>query len=132
MVGLVVVSHSRRLAEGVKELLDQMVKANVRVEFVGGAPLEPRLIGTDPIGVKEAIIRVMDSSGVLIIGDLGSAIISSKAAIKMLPHEIRDKVVIADAPLVEGSFAAAVEISAGGGLDDAKKAAEDAKNLRKI
>ena len=132
MVGVVVVSHSRRLAEGVKELLDQMVKGNVRVEFVGGVPSEPRLMGTDPMGVKEAIVRVMDSSGVLIIGDLGSAIISSKTAIKMLPNEIRNKVVIADAPLVEGSFAAAVEISSGGGLDDAKRAAEDAKGLRKI
>jgi len=132
VVGIVIVSHSRKLAEGVKELLDQMVKGNVKVELVGGVTAEPGTLGMSPMSVKEAIVKVMDSEGVLIIGDMGSAILSSKTAIKMLAPEMKEKVVIADAPLVEGSFAAAVEISAGGGLEDAKRAAEESKSLRKI
>ncbi len=132
MVGIVIVSHSKRLAEGVKELLNQAVKGNVIVESVGGLTIDPKVIGTDPLAIKRAILHVMDRGGVLIVCDLGSAIISSKAAIKMLPKEIGEKVTIADAPLVEGSFAAAVEISSGGSLNDAKNAAEDSKNLRKV
>jgi len=132
MVGIVIVSHSKKLAEGVKELVEQMVSERINMEVVGGISRAPGKLGTDPLKVKEVIAKVMDNDGVLIFGDLGSAILGSKAAIKMLPQDIREKVVIVNAPLVEGVFAAAVELSVGGKLEEAKRAAEESRNLLKI
>ncbi|RLE77478.1 MAG: PTS mannose transporter subunit IID [Thermoprotei archaeon] len=132
MVGIVIISHSKKLAEGVKELVEQMVKGDVKIEAVGGVAVDPNALGTDPIRVKEAIMKVMDEQGVLILGDFGSAILSARVALNMIPPEIRSKIAIANAPLVEGAFVAAVEASTGENLETVKKAAEEARNLRKL
>ncbi|MCD6458046.1 MAG: PTS-dependent dihydroxyacetone kinase phosphotransferase subunit DhaM [Thermoproteales archaeon] len=132
MVGIVIVSHSKKLAEGVKELIEQMVKGEVKIEAVGGVAVDPKALGTDPLRVKEAILKVMDEKGVLILGDFGSAILSARMALNMLPQEIKDKIAIANAPLVEGAFTAAVEASTGEDLETVKKVAEEARNLKKI
>ncbi len=132
MVGIVIISHSKKLAEGVKELVLQMVREGVKIEAVGGVAADPKALGTDPLRVKEAIEKVFDEKGVLIVGDFGSAILSARVALKMLPEEKRKLVAIANAPLVEGAFAAAVEASTGGDLESVKEAAEEARNLKKI
>ncbi|PMP90143.1 MAG: PTS mannose transporter subunit IID [Caldisphaera sp.] len=131
MVGLVIVSHNKKLADSIKEIVEQMIKGKVKIESVGGTSNDPNVLGTDPILIKNAIEKAYDN-GVVILGDFGSSILSSKTAINMLNNDIKHNVVIADAPLVEGAFAAAVSASIGGSITDVKKAAEDAKNLRKI
>ncbi len=131
MVGLVLVSHNKKLADDVKELVEQMVKGKVKIESVGGTSADPNVLGTDPLLVKNAIEKAYDN-GVVILGDFGSSILSAKTAINMLPNEIKPNTVIADAPLVEGAFAAAVAASVGGSIADVKKAAEDAKRLEKL
>lgn len=117
MVGIVIVSHSRRLAEGVAELAREMGGAEVRLETAGG--LEPAggsgepSIGTDAVLVMQAIERAWSDDGVLVMMDLGSAVLSAEMAIDLLGDERRDRVLLCAAPLVEGAVAAAVTAKLG-------------------
>lgn len=129
MVGLVMVSHSASLAAGIKELAGQMAPG-VPMAAVGGTA-DGRL-GTDAILIKQAIEQVAHCDGVLVVVDLGSAVLSTEMALELMAPEIKEKVQLADGPLVEGAVAAAVEASLGKPLAVVKAAAEEAANLRKI
>ncbi len=103
-VGLVLVSHSEKLVEGLAEFLSQIQKG-VPVAIAGGT--DDGELGTSPFKIKEAIERVYSDCGVLVLFDIGSAAMSVEMAIEMLGDE--KKIRVADAPLVEGAYAAAVE-----------------------
>ncbi len=113
MVGIVIVSHSKQLAEGVRELAEQMVQGKVPLAVAGGIedPLNP--LGTDAIQVHQAIASVYSDEGVVVLMDLGSALMSAEMALEFLPEEQRAKVHLWEAPLVEGAIAAAVQAAAG-------------------
>ncbi len=130
MVGIVIVSHSKKLAEGLYELTNQLSQGKVRIIPAGG--MEDGSIGTDAMRILNAVQNAESGDGVLIIADLGSAILSSDMAMEMLDESEKNEVLIADAPFVEGGVAAAVEASLGSGLNRVKKAAEDARALKKI
>jgi phosphocarrier protein FPr len=119
MIGIVIVSHSARLAEGVAELVRGMGGEDVRVATAGGldAPGEP--LGTDAIRVLEAIQRVDSADGVLVLMDLGSAVLSAETALDLLPPERRGHVLLCEAPLVEGAVAAAAQARLGSPLERA-------------
>lgn len=117
MVGLVVVSHSAKLAEGVAELMRGMAGAEVQIVTAGGMDLPDHPLGTDANLIFRAIRQVYSTDGVVVLVDLGSAILSAELAIEMLPLEQRAHVVIAPAPLVEGSVAAAVQARLGSPLE---------------
>ena len=129
LVGIVVVSHSRRLAEGVEELARQMAGEELALEAVGGAP--DGSIGTDADRIAAAIRRADRGAGVLVLGDLGSAILATETAIELLGSSIRGPVVISAGPLVEGAVVAAVQASIGQSLDEVRAAAEEARDLDK-
>jgi PTS hybrid protein len=129
IVGIVIVSHSRRLAEGVAELAVQMAGDEVIVEAIGGGP--DGGLGTDADRIAEAIGRADRGAGVLILGDLGSAILASRTAIELVGPDVGDQVVISSAPLVEGAVVAAVEASIGQSLSAVTAAAEAARTLDK-
>ncbi|MGC9108622.1 MAG: PTS-dependent dihydroxyacetone kinase phosphotransferase subunit DhaM, partial [Infirmifilum sp.] len=86
MVGLVIVSHNKKLADSIKEIVEQMIKGKVKIESVGGTSNDPNVLGTDPILIKNAIEKAYDN-GVVILGDFGSSILSSKTAINMLNND---------------------------------------------
>ncbi len=114
MVGIVVVSHSARLADGVVELAREMGGEDAAIEAAGG--MEDGSIGTDPARVMEAIERAASGGdGVLVLMDLGSALMSAEMAVEMLGDEPR--VALAGAPLVEGAVAAAAAARTGADLD---------------
>lgn len=117
MVGLVVVSHSAHLAAGVAELMRGAAGADVKIAAVGGMDLPGHPLGTDANLILDAIRQVYSPEGVVILADLGSAILSTEVALEMLPPEERARVVIAPAPFVEGSIAAAVQAKLGSPLD---------------
>ena len=131
MVGIVVVSHSTRIASGVAELAGQMAGTDVAIESAGGTG--DGGLGTDERSVREAIGRADRGSGVVVLGDLGSSILTVRHLL-----EVRDEaggnghVRLADAPLVEGALAAAVAASAGVDLDAVVRAAEEARDVRKL
>ena len=125
MVGIVIVSHSRRLAEGAAELAREMGGADVRLEIAGGLDLPDSPIGTDAVKVLEAIVRAWSDDGVLVLMDLGSAVLSAEMALEMLPDEQRARVLLSDAPLIEGVVAAAVTAKLGSPLE---QVASEARN----
>ncbi|RKD23588.1 dihydroxyacetone kinase DhaM subunit [Caminicella sporogenes DSM 14501] len=130
MVGIVIVSHSEKIAEGVVELCSQMAQGEVKVIAAGGT--EDGRIGTDAVRIMEAIKKANSGDGVLILVDMGSAIMSTQLALDLLDEDLKNNVVIVDAPIVEGSIGAVVQASIGSCLQEVKKVAEESKNLKKI
>lgn len=128
MVGVLIVSHSKKAAEGIYELAIQMAGKDHRVLAVGG--MEDGSIGTDAIRIKEGIEQANDGDGVVLLADLGSGILSSQMAIDLLEEDI--EVEIADAPILEGAISAAVQAAIGGTLKEVVEAAELAKQVSKL
>jgi PTS hybrid protein len=127
VVGIVVVSHSSELAEGLADLAAQMAGPDVRIEAAGGLP--DGSLGTDEDRVRAAIKAADQGSGVVILGDLGSAILTVRS---VLDRHGNGHVRLADAPIVEGAIAAAVTASADMPLDDVVRSAEDARGAGKL
>lgn len=113
MIGIVIVSHSKQLALGVRELAAQMVQGQVSIAVAAGIEDPDNPLGTDPIQVYEAIASVFSDDGVLVLMDLGSALLSAEMAIEFLPEAQQQKVYLCEAPLVEGAIAAVVAAAAG-------------------
>ena len=128
MVGLVVVSHSRELAEGVVALAREMGGAELALEAAGGLE-EPGALGTDPERVRAAVERAMSDDGVLVLMDLGSALMSAEMAIELLADG-GDRVRLSEAPLVEGAVAAAVSARGGGTIDEVAAEARGALAMK--
>ncbi len=122
MVGLVIVSHSAKLAEGVAELAAQMAGPEVRIAVAGGLD-EPGALGTDATRVLAAIDEAWSDDGVLVLLDLGSAVLSAGLAADLLDDERRERVLLTAAPLVEGAVSAAVAAGLGDSLDLVAEAA---------
>lgn len=128
MVGIVLVSHSVRLAEGVAELLGALTGGTVEIAPAGGD--SDGGLGTDGERIAEAMERAAaGGDGAIVLVDIGSAILSVLAA---LAERDGDDVRIVDAPLVEGGVAAAVTASTGATLDEVAAAAEEARGARKL
>ncbi|MEH2077910.1 MAG: phosphoenolpyruvate--protein phosphotransferase [Nostoc sp.] len=112
-IAIVIVSHSKQLALGVRELAAQMVQGQVSIAVAAGIDDPENPLGTDPIQVYEAIASVFSDDGVLVLMDLGSALLSAEMAIEFLPEAQQQKVYLCEAPLVEGAIAAVVAAAAG-------------------
>jgi dihydroxyacetone kinase phosphotransfer subunit len=116
-VAMVLVSHSSRLAEGTRELAEQVAQGAVPIIAVGGA--EDGSLGTNAVAIAAAIESLAATDGVegvLVLMDLGSAILSTETALDLLSDVVRPLVRLVDAPFVEGAVAAAVEASVGSDL----------------
>lgn len=129
MVGIVIVSHSAKVAEGIREMAAQMAKPGQRIVAAGGADAGD--IGTDAVRIFEAIKMADAGSGVVVLVDLGSAILSTETALELLDEGARARVRIADAPILEGAISAAVQASLGGSLAEVAATAEGARELHK-
>ncbi|MGH2736034.1 MAG: dihydroxyacetone kinase phosphoryl donor subunit DhaM, partial [Actinomycetota bacterium] len=133
MVALVVVSHSAVIARGVVELARQMAGPEVVIEAVGGTLVtddrgaEVEEIGTDAVAIMEAIERADSADGVVVLMDLGSAVLSTEMALEMLDEGTAGRVSLCPAPLVEGAVGAAT--AARLGLERAEVAAEARRGL---
>ncbi|MEL7632738.1 dihydroxyacetone kinase phosphoryl donor subunit DhaM [Sporomusa sphaeroides] len=130
MVGIVVVSHSAKIAEGICELAGQMAAAGQMLIAAGG--MADGSIGTDAVRIRAAIEAADTGDGVLVMVDLGSAVLSAELAIDMLGATDKARVAIADAPILEGTIAAAVDASIGQSLAGVLATAEAARNLQKL
>jgi len=129
-VGLVLVSHSARLAEGLRELVEQVAQGRVPVGVAAGAA--EGALGTNALDIAAAIESLDAAEGVVVLVDLGSAVLSAETALDELAPDLRARVRMADAPFVEGAVAAAVESSVGSGLDAVLATAEAARALGKL
>jgi dihydroxyacetone kinase phosphotransfer subunit len=117
------VSHSAKIAEGTADMVHQMVGNSVPVAYTGGNA--DGGLGTDVGSIIRAIDRAWSDAGVVILVDLGGAETNSEMAIEMLEADRRNKVLLCDAPLVEGSIIAAAEASGGAAIEQVKSMAEE-------
>lgn len=124
-VGIVLVSHSAALACGTRDLLAQVAGPEVRVEPAGGT--DEGGLGTSAAKIEEAAGRAETGAGVLVLADLGSAVLTARAVL-----EDRPGVLLADAPFVEGAVAAAVLASTGADLETVAGAAREARDVPKF
>lgn len=129
MVGIVVVSHSAKVAEGICELARQMAAPEQKLVPAGG--MADGSIGTDAFKIQAAIEAANTGDGVLVLVDLGSAVMSAELAVDMLADPLKSRVVIANAPILEGAIAAAVDASIGQPLVSVVATAEGARELSK-
>ena len=123
MVGLVLVSHSRPVAEAVSNLVRKTVSGDLPLACSGGMGDDRAELGTNAVEIQEAINAVYSEDGVLVLMDMGSAILSAETAKEFLGPEQHEKVRLTSAPLVEGAIAAAVQAQLGASLDEVAKAA---------
>ena len=122
-VGIVIVSHSPKVAEGTADMVRQMVGDEVPLAWCGGDPGGG--LGTSVEAILGAIDTAWSESGVAILVDLGGAETNSEMAIELQPPERRGRVVVCNAPIVEGAVMAATEASGGSALDEVKRTAEE-------
>ncbi len=125
MIGIVVVSHSRALADAAVALAADMVDADRRPQIRMAAGLDADTFGTDASAVAAAISDVDGPDGVLVLLDLGSAVLSAEMALEFVDTEVAKRVVLSSAPLVEGLVAAVVTASTGATLDAVAEEALD-------
>ena len=131
MVGIVIVSHSWKIAEGVCDLAREMAHGHEGIIPAGG--LDDGSTGTDAQRIADAIVEADAGDGVVILADIGSAIMSAESAIEILEDEGRGiNAVIADAPIVEGAVCAVVEAAGGGSIESGWSAAEESREANKL
>lgn len=122
-VGIVIVSHSPKVAEGAADMVRQMVGDSVAVAHTGGN--DAGGLGTSVARIVAAIESVWGEAGVAVLIDLGGAETNTEMAIEMLPEARQTRVVICNAPIVEGAVIAATEASGGSSLEQVRAAAEE-------
>lgn len=122
-VGIVIVSHSPLVAEGAADMVRQMVGDDVPLAWCGGNP--DGGLGTSVEAIIAAIDRAWSDRGVAILVDLGGAETNSEMAIEMLDGDRARKVVVCNAPVVEGAVMAATEASGGASLAEVRATAEE-------
>ncbi len=125
MIGIVVVSHSRALAETAVALADEMVPADSGLRIAVAAGTAGGGFGTDATAVASAIEQVDGPGGVLVVLDLGSAVLSAELALELVAPDVAGRVRISSGPLVEGLVAASVLAATGADLERVAAEAED-------
>ena len=127
-MGIVVVSHSPDLARAAVSLALQMVHGPApRVEVAAGT--EGDRLGTDAARVADAIVDADSGAGVVVIMDLGSAVLSAEMAVELLP-DLSIQTRLVSAAFVEGIFAAVIAAAGGASLDAVARDAEDALSAK--
>jgi phosphoenolpyruvate---glycerone phosphotransferase subunit DhaM len=128
-VGLVLVSHSVALAEGAAQLAEQIGGGTVAIIPAGGT--DDGRLGTSAEKVADAVRRADSGAGVVILPDLGSAVLTVRALLAD-PEQLPAPLELVDAPFVEGAVAATVTAAVGGDIKAVAAAAEEARNARKL
>jgi PTS hybrid protein len=124
-VGIVFVSHSRQLADGLVALAGQMAGS---VALVAAGGTDDDGIGTSFVKVTDGIQQAQQGAGVVVISDLGSALLIAETVHDTLPDEERERVIVVDVPFVEGGVAAGVAAESGADLRAVVEAAESARS----
>jgi dihydroxyacetone kinase phosphotransfer subunit len=130
MIGLLIVSHSEKAAEGIREIALEMGGDDETIAAVGGDP--DGGIGSSITDIQAALETLLEAvDGVVILADLGSAVMNAETAIEMVESD--KDVVVADAPILEGALnAAASTTSPKATVESVRESAEDARDISKV
>ncbi len=126
MVGIVIVSHSQKLAEGVKELAEMMAR-DVQIAAAGG--LDDGMLGTSYGRIMMAVEDVCGRDGAVILMDMGSAVMTAELVQENLKD---DQVKLVDCPLVEGAVLAAVAAAGGADVMEVVRQAQAGREMMKL
>ena len=129
-IGVVIVSHSEYIANGLKDLVNEMNDGSVPVIAAGGA--DGGRIGPSAIRIQNAIESLEDCEHILIYADLGSSVLSAETAIDIVDEDLAEKVQIVDAPIVEGALAGVVQATISDDVEEVIRVSEDARNTHKV
>ena len=134
MIHIVLVSHSRQLADGLAELVRYMAPPEVTVAAVGGVEDSRGALhfGTNALAIVAAIQANPSPEGIIILVDLGSAVLSAETAVDMLDPSLQARCIISNAPLVEGAIIAAIEAGLDRTLEEINEAAEAVTRIAKV
>ena len=117
MIHLIIVSHHPDIARGIAALAAQMSAAPETIHTAAGIDDPDNPVGTDAVRIMQAILDADNPDGILILVDLGSAILSAQTALDLLDDPaLAARCRISAAPLVEGAISAAVAASSGADL----------------
>ncbi|MCX8650022.1 PTS-dependent dihydroxyacetone kinase phosphotransferase subunit DhaM [Gilliamella sp. B2776] len=110
MVSIILVSHSKKITDGLKEMIEDMVDSTGDVRIFSAGGTEDGRMGTDSIAIYNIIKQCSNHRNILIFADIGSAILSAETAIDLIENEsLKNRVILVDAPLVEGAFVASIQ-----------------------
>jgi len=129
MVNILIISHSFKIAEGTKELAEEMKQADIDIQIAGGTSAGE--LGTDADLIQQKLESMDSEDGIVVLADLGSAVMSFNMVKEWLPEAKQKKIKLADAPLVEGAVLGAVEASLGKTLDEVLAAIEKKSIINK-
>lgn len=130
MTGILIVSHSPKVADGAREMALAMAGECVTILSAGGT--RDGGLGTDFEAISEALAKLTEGGReVVVVMDLGSAVMTVRAALEVM-EDVAGRVFLADCPIVEGAVVAAVEASMGGGGLEVCQAAEGARSMQKL
>ena len=131
-MGLVLISHSGTLVEGLRDMVVQVAGDDVPGASAGGT--EDGRLGTSAPHITAALRSALDGGAddVLVLLDLGSAALSLELALEELADDERGRIRVSEAPLVEGAILAAVQASVGVGIDEVAAAADGAASMAKL
>jgi phosphoenolpyruvate---glycerone phosphotransferase subunit DhaM len=132
LVGLVLISHSGKLVEGLREMVAQVAGDDVHVATAGGT--EDGRLGTSAPQIEGAIRGVLQAGAddALVLLDLGSAALCLELALEEFDEADRARVRVSEAPLVEGAILAAVQASIGASIDEVAAAADGGATMAKL
>lgn len=127
MVNLLLVSHSKNLAESAADLAKQMIiSGEMKISIAAGIGEDNQEIGTNAVEIAEAIQDIYTDDGVLVLMDLGSAVLSAQMALDLIPSDMCQRVRICPAPFIEGAVVAAAQAGSGSDLEMVYREAMDA------
>lgn len=133
-VGIVVVSHSAQVADATVALVARL--ANLPADgplVIAAGGMEDGSIGTDATRIADALAEADAGAGVVVLADLGSAVLSAFTAVEeLIEPDLAARVRISGGPIVEGTFVAAVQASTGDALDGVLAAADEAAAMDKL
>ncbi len=130
---IILVSHSPELAEGLADMINQMVQDKNKVKIVPIGGTSEGKLGTDPVRIISTLKKAKLATNILIFCDIGSSVLSAESALDLLDDiEIKKKVKLVDAPLVEGAFAAGVSASVNDKIDDIMADVAESKQQKKF
>ena len=128
MVGIVIVSHSQKLAEDIVDLAHLMA-ADAPMRAAGG--MEDGGFGTSYDKIESAIEDIYTDDGVIVLMDLGSAVMTTEAVLEEMKDDDR-LVEMVDCPIVEGAIAASVVAAGGASIEEVIEAAKSARDMEKF
>lgn len=122
MVGIVLVSHSRKLALALLEMVRQMAGPEFPIEIAAGAGEKHEELGTDAVHISEVLEPFCAGDGAVVLMDLGSAVLSAQTALELLDAKgvtgWKEKLRLCPAPIIEAAVSAAVQARTGASLED--------------